>query len=75
VTSGIFAYTRNPMYLGWTVVLLGWAVFLGGVWTVLGPIAFVAFVSRFQILPEEKALAGKFGSSYDSYKKKVRRWI
>lgn len=75
VTTGIFAYTRNPMYLGWTVVLLGWAVFLGGVWTVLGPIAFVAFVSRFQILPEEKALAGKFGSSYESYKKKVRRWI
>jgi protein-S-isoprenylcysteine O-methyltransferase Ste14 len=75
VTTGIFAYTRNPMYLGMTALLLGWAIFLSGVWTFLGPLLFVLFITRFQILPEETVLAGKFGASYDAYTQKVRRWI
>lgn len=75
VTTGIFAYTRNPMYLGMTVLLVGWAIFLSGVWTLLGPLLFVLFITRFQILPEERVLAGKFGTSYSAYTQKVRRWI
>jgi protein-S-isoprenylcysteine O-methyltransferase Ste14 len=75
VTTGIFARTRNPMYLGMTVLLLGWAVFLSGVWTLLGPLLFVLFITRFQIRPEERVLAGKFGAAYDAYKQRVRRWI
>lgn len=75
VTTGIFAYTRNPMYLGMTALLLGWAIFLSGVWTLLGPFLFVLFITRFQIVPEEMVLAGKFGTSYDAYTQKVRRWI
>jgi protein-S-isoprenylcysteine O-methyltransferase Ste14 len=75
VTTGIFAYTRNPMYLGMTILLLGWAIFLSGVWTFLGPFLFVPFIARFQILPEERVLAGKFGASYKAYTQEVRRWI
>jgi protein-S-isoprenylcysteine O-methyltransferase Ste14 len=75
VTTGIFAYTRNPMYLGMSVLLLGWSVFLSGVWPLLVPLLFVLFITRFQILPEERVLAAKFGPSYDAYKQKVRRWI
>jgi protein-S-isoprenylcysteine O-methyltransferase Ste14 len=75
VTTGIFAYTRNPMYLGMTVLLLGWAVFLSGVWTMLGPLLFGLFITRFQILPEERVLARKFDTSYNAYTQKVRRWI
>lgn len=75
VTSGIYRFTRNPMYVGLTLVLLGWAVFLPSVWTLLGPLVFVLYMTRFQIVPEERALAGLFGATYSEYRAKVRRWI
>ena len=75
VTGGIYRYTRNPMYVGLTVVLLGWAWFLGAPWSLLGPVVFAAFVTRFQILPEERELRAKFGSAYGEYQRKVRRWL
>jgi protein-S-isoprenylcysteine O-methyltransferase Ste14 len=75
VTTGTFAHTRNPMYLGMTLLLLGWAVALSGVWTLLGPLLFVLFITRFQVLPEEAVLAARFGASYDAYRRRVRRWI
>lgn len=75
VTSGIFAYSRNPMYVGMTALLLGWAFLLAGAWTLLGPIAFAAFITRFQILPEESALKAKFGEAYANYQMHTRRWI
>ena len=75
VTSGIYAVTRNPMYLGMLVVLLGWAVFLASALALVGPVAFVAYITRFQILPEERVLLGKFGLEYTGYAAKVRRWI
>jgi protein-S-isoprenylcysteine O-methyltransferase Ste14 len=75
VTTGIFATTRNPMYLGMTMLLLGWAVFLSGVWTIFGPILFVLFITRFQIIPEEAVLAQKFGRGYQDYMQRVRRWL
>src|SRR5260221_10996941 len=53
VTSGIYGYTRNPMYAGLTAVLLGWAVWLSVLWVFLGPVAFMLFITRFQIIPEE----------------------
>lgn len=75
VTSGIYRFTRNPMYVGLTLVLLGWAVFLPSVWTLLGPLVFVLYMTRFQIVPEERALAGLFDATYSEYRAKVRRWI
>jgi len=75
VTSGIFRYSRNPMYVGLTTMLLGWAIWLGSPVTVLGPIAFALFINRFQIIPEERVLGAKFGAAYDAYCQSVRRWL
>ena len=75
VRSGVFRITRNPMYLGLVFVLLGWAVYLESPWSLLGPMAFVAYIGRFQIMPEEKALEGHFGADYTAYKSGVRRWL
>ena len=75
VTRGIFRWSRNPMYLSMVLALLGWAAWLGEPWLVLGPVAFVLYVTRFQIRPEERALAEKFGAEYEDYRRRTRRWI
>jgi protein-S-isoprenylcysteine O-methyltransferase Ste14 len=75
VTTGPFALTRNPMYLGLTLLLLAWAVILSAPWVLIGPIAFVLFITRFQIIPEERAMLAKFGAAYEEYQRRVRRWI
>ena len=75
VTSGIFRYSRNPMYVGFTTVLVGWAVCLAAPWALAGPVAFVIFTTRFQIIPEERVMQAKFGQAYDNYRAKARRWI
>ena len=75
VTGGVFRYTRNPMYLGLTAVLVGWAVFLASPWSFLGPVLFALYINRLQIIPEERILAAKFGADYEAYRKKVRRWL
>jgi len=75
VTTGIYRFTRNPMYLGLLFVLFAWAVFLASVWALLGPVAFVFYIDRFQIAPEEAILAGMFGAAYTEYKARVRRWL
>ena len=75
VTSGIYRFTRNPMYLGLTLGLLGWAAFLCSAWTLLGPVVFILFIGRFQIAPEERVLSDKFGAAYANYTARVRRWL
>jgi protein-S-isoprenylcysteine O-methyltransferase Ste14 len=75
VTSGVYRVTRNPMYVGVLFVLVGWAVFLSAAWPWLGPVAFVIYIGRFQIAPEEHVLAELFGSQYSAYKSRVRRWL
>lgn len=75
VTSGIYRFTRNPMYLGLLLVVLAWAVFLGSAWALAGPLAFVVYIGRFQIAPEESILTGKFGAAYTDYAARVRRWL
>lgn len=75
VTTGIYRFTRNPMYLGLFLVLLAWAVFLSSAWALAGPIAFVLYIDRFQILPEERVLVTIFGGTYAEYKARVRRWL
>ncbi|MFO1197986.1 MAG: isoprenylcysteine carboxylmethyltransferase family protein [Burkholderiaceae bacterium] len=75
VSQGAFALSRNPMYVGMLLALVGWAILLGGVLPWLGPPAFVAYMTRFQIVPEERALAARFGPEFDAYAKRVRRWL
>ena len=75
VTSGVFRYTRNPMYVGLTLVGLGWAAFLCSSWAIAGPVLFVLYIGRFQIEPEEKILSAKFGAAYSDYASRVRRWL
>ena len=75
VTSGVYRFTRNPMYLGLCLVLLAWAVFLSSAWAVLGPVAFVLYINQFQIAPEEKVLSKLFGQAFAEYQSKVRRWL
>lgn len=75
VTDGIFRISRNPMYVGLTLVLCAWAFFVGSLWTLIGPAVFVAYTTRFQIIPEERILAAKFGGSYREYCRRVRRWL
>jgi protein-S-isoprenylcysteine O-methyltransferase Ste14 len=75
VVSGIFRWTRNPMYLGVLVCLLGVVVWFGSVPALLVPVVFVAYIDRFQIVPEETALRARFGEEFESYRARVRRWI
>lgn len=75
VASGVYRYTRNPMYLGLLFVLVGGVVALGALSAMLGPAAFVGFITRFQIVPEERVLEGRFGPEYIAYKERVRRWL
>jgi protein-S-isoprenylcysteine O-methyltransferase Ste14 len=75
VTSGIYQRTRNPMYLGLFLVLVGWAVFLASAWPLAGPPAFMFYMRRFQIQPEERVLTTKFGAAYADYSSRVRRWL
>jgi protein-S-isoprenylcysteine O-methyltransferase Ste14 len=75
VTSGIYRFTRNPMYVGLTLLLLGWAAFLCSAWAFLGPVIFVLYIGRFQIAPEERVLSAKFGAAYTEYTARVKRWL
>jgi len=75
VTSGVYAWTRNPMYLGLSTLLLGWAITLGTLSPLAGPALFVLLIQRVQILPEEHALRMRFGQDYDQYCRRVNRWL
>jgi protein-S-isoprenylcysteine O-methyltransferase Ste14 len=75
VSSGIFGYSRNPIYLGMSIMLVAWVLFLENWLTILGVIIFVAFITQYQIKPEEEALDRIFGEEYARYRKRVRRWI
>jgi protein-S-isoprenylcysteine O-methyltransferase Ste14 len=75
VTSGVYRFTRNPMYLGLAFVLVGWAVFLDAVVGFIGPVAFVLYMTRFQIIPEERILLQIFADDFRAYRERVRRWL
>jgi protein-S-isoprenylcysteine O-methyltransferase Ste14 len=75
VTSGIYRFTRNPMYLGFLLALLGWGIWLSNLPALLLLAGFVVYMNRFQIKPEERSLAQHFGAPFLQYKQQVRRWI
>ncbi len=75
VISGLYRVSRNPMYLGMALVLIGWAVWLGHLLALLPLIGFIWFITVFQIKPEEAVLKQKFGDEFEAYMGRVRRWI
>jgi protein-S-isoprenylcysteine O-methyltransferase Ste14 len=75
VTTGIYRHTRNPMYLGFAAVLLGWTFFLGSAPAFAALPIFVLYMNAFQIAGEEAALEKRFGKAFEEYRARVRRWI
>ncbi len=74
ITSGLFNYSRNPIYLGMFFILLGLEIFLGSLITFLFPVVLLIFLNRL-IINDEKRLETLFGDSYLKYKREVRRWF
>lgn len=75
VTSGPFAVSRNPIYLGNTILTSGLGIALANPWFFIAAIAAALATNFLQIVPEEKHLERQFGKSWRTYTKKVRRWI
>ena len=75
VSTGIYRFSRNPMYLGFVLLLLAFVVKLANPITLLLVPVFIVYMNRFQILPEERALSELFGETYQHYLQQVRRWI
>lgn len=74
-TSGIYSFSRNPMYLSLVCLYAGLAVFLGNWWTLILLLIVILIVQLYVIKKEERYLLKAFGSNYAEYKNKVRRWI
>ncbi|SDY38217.1 Protein-S-isoprenylcysteine O-methyltransferase Ste14 [Nitrosomonas sp. Nm33] len=75
VTGGVYRISRNPMYIGFLLILLSWALLLSNIVSLAGLPLFVWYMNRFQIILEEQALIAKFGTEYVAYTKSVRRWL
>ncbi|MFY8325897.1 methyltransferase family protein [Pseudoalteromonas sp. ZZD1] len=75
VTTGVYKLSRNPMYVGFAFILLGWGVWLMSIWAIACIAGFVAYLTLFQIIPEERALSKIFGQQYTDYMNRVRRWL
>ena len=75
VIGGIYRVSRNPMYVATLLLLTAWAMHVANLLAVLALPAFVLYLNRFQIVPEERALLAKFGSQYLEYQRTVRRWL
>ena len=75
VVRGVYRWTRNPMYLAMLLVLAAWACIVAN-WAAVAMLPlFVAYLNRFQIVPEERALHARFGAEFENYRRKVRRWL
>ncbi len=75
VHDGLYRFSRNPMYLALLLLLLAWGIWLGNAFNTLLAAAFVGYINKFQIKPEEEALRTLFGKEYQRYCGNVRRWF
>ena len=75
VTSGVYKYSRNPMYLGLLMIVISSSIMSLNIYSLSTPFFFFWWINRFQIEREEIFLTEKFGKEYLSYKSKTRRWI
>jgi protein-S-isoprenylcysteine O-methyltransferase Ste14 len=75
VTDGIFKYSRNPMYLGMVFILSSMAVFFNLIGGIILIALFCIYITKFQIIPEERAMSNLFSQDFNKYKQATRRWI
>jgi protein-S-isoprenylcysteine O-methyltransferase Ste14 len=75
VTSGIYRHSRNPMYLGYAVILLAWALYLQNAAALLATPLFMLYITWFQILPEERCLSSRFPDTYAAFRRNAPRWL
>jgi protein-S-isoprenylcysteine O-methyltransferase Ste14 len=75
VVRGVYRISRNPMYVGFLLVLIAWGIFLSNLASLVLLPAFVIYMNRFQIVPEERHMREKFGEAYSQYEAEARRWI
>ena len=75
VISGVFKYSRNPMYLGMVFILLALSFRFNLIGGILFTSIFIMYITKFQIIPEEAAMKSIFGEDFNKYKNKTRRWI
>ena len=73
--SGIYGHSRNPIYVGFLIVVLAVAIAMNSLWIALSSVVLFLLLHIGVVRPEERYLSGKFGSSYDEDRKRVRRWI
>ena len=75
VTTGPFAFSRNPIYLGNTLLTAGIGLWLGTIWLVIAALAAALIVQHIAIRREEEHLAARFGTDWTAYTQRVRRWL
>jgi protein-S-isoprenylcysteine O-methyltransferase Ste14 len=75
VITGVYRWTRNPMYLGMLAILVAWALWLANAASFFLLPLFMLYLNRFQISPEERALQARFGGEFERYRRSVRRWL
>ena len=75
VTSGVFEYSRNPMYLGMALILFGLALMFNVIGGTLFTLLFTIYITKFQIKPEEEVMEKLFGEDFLKYKQNVRMWL
>jgi len=75
VVRGVYRISRNPMYVGFLLVLIAWGIFLSNLASLALLPVFVVYMNRFQIVPEERHMREKFGEAYRQYEAEVRRWV
>jgi protein-S-isoprenylcysteine O-methyltransferase Ste14 len=75
VVSGVFKISRNPMYVGFALLLLAWCVYLSAPVLIMIVLLFTTVITRFQIIPEERAMLKLFGDEFVAYQQSVRRWL
>jgi protein-S-isoprenylcysteine O-methyltransferase Ste14 len=75
VSSGVYRFTRNPIYVGFMIVVIGAAIGFNSWWVLLSIVPLFLLLQFGVVLREEKYLSGKFGSPYDDYRGRVRRWF
>jgi len=75
VTTGVYRFSRNPMYVGNALFLLAWVVYLANPLNALFIVVYVLYTTKFQIIPEERILTEHFGDEYRTFCQRVRRWL
>ncbi len=75
INTGIYKYSRNPIYLAIIILNVGLSLIFNSVWILIDTLFIAILLNHFLIKKEEKFLENEFGTLYKEYKKKVKRWI